>query len=106
MTEQNKPISINIDDALFARQKLLAWFRTTPRSFPWRYDPNPYHILMAEMMLRRTQANQVVVVYQNFLQHYPDIFSLNSAPAVEVAAILYPLGLEWRAEDFKILARE
>ena len=61
---------------------------------------------MAEMMLRRTQASQVVTVYQNFLQHYPDIFSLHSAPAEEVAAILYPLGLEWRAENFKILARE
>lgn len=100
------PVSINPDTALFARQQLLAWFQNSARSFPWRYDSDPYHVLMAEMMLRRTQARQVVAVYHGFLLKYPDIFSLDRAPAEEVADVLHPLGLEWRAENFKILARE
>jgi len=104
MTEQL--ISIDPEAALFARQQLLAWFQTSARSFPWRYDSDPYHVLMAEMMLRRTQARQVIAVYHRFLQKYPDIFSLDRAPAEEVADILRPLGLEWRAENFKILASE
>ena len=104
MTEQLP--SIDPDIALFARQQLLAWFQTSARSFPWRYDSNPYHVLMAEMMLRRTQARQVVAVYHRFLEKYPDISDLERAPAEEVAAVLHPLGLEWRADNFKILASE
>lgn len=104
MTEQL--ISINPDMASFARQQLLAWFQTSARSFPWRYESDPYRVLMAEMMLRRTQARQVIAVYYKFLQKYPDIFSLDRAPAEEVAEVLRPLGLEWRAENFKILASE
>ncbi len=57
-------------------------------------------------MLRRTQARQVVAVYERFLRKYPDVYHLDQAPAEEVAAILYPLGLGWRAGNFKILARE
>ncbi len=104
MTEQLVPI--DPDAALFARQALLVWFQNSARSFPWRYDSDPYHVLMAEMMLRRTQARQVIAVYYSFLQKYPDIFSLDHAPAEEVADILRPLGLAWRAENFKILAGE
>lgn len=104
MTEQH--ILIDPDAALFARQQLLAWFESSARSFPWRYDSDPYHVLMAEMMLRRTQAPQVVGVYHRFLQAYPDISSLNEAPELEVATILRPLGLEWRVKNFKILASE
>lgn len=99
-------ISIDPDMALFARQQLLTWFQTSARLFPWRYDSDPYHVLMAEMMLRRTQAGQVVAVYYRFLQKYPDIFSLDRAPQEDVAAVLRPLGLEWRAKNFKILASE
>ena len=104
MTELS--VSVDPDSALFARQQLLKWFKISARDFPWRYDRNPYHVLMAEMMLRRTQARQVVAVYQRFIQCYPDVNSLDQAPAEEVGAILHPLGLEWRAENFKILAHE
>ncbi len=99
-------ISVDPDAARFARQELLEWFKTAARVFPWRPGDDPYHVLMAEMMLRRTQARQVVAVYERFLRKYPDIYQLDLAPAEEVAAVLYPLGLGWRAGNFKILARE
>jgi A/G-specific adenine glycosylase len=102
----SKDIFVDPDAALFARQELLTWFKTSARVFPWRYDRDPYHILMAEMMLRRTQARQVVAVYEEFLRKYPDIASLDQAPEKEAAMVLYPLGLAWRAKNFKILAHE
>ncbi len=99
-------ISVDPDAAVFARQELLKWFQTSARIFPWREDHDPYHVLIAEMMLRRTQAHQVVAVYQRFLQLYPDVQCLYQAPAEEVASVLYPLGLVWRAGNFKLLAHE
>lgn len=104
MTEQQ--IMINPEAAHFARQQLLVWFQSSARTFPWRHDPDPYHVLIAEMMLRRTQARQVVAVYQRFLLIYPDLASLHQAPEAEVAEVLHPLGLEWRAANFKLLASE
>jgi A/G-specific adenine glycosylase len=102
----NKPIIIDPDVAAFARQELIEWFKTSSRVFPWRDDHDPYRVLIAEMMLRRTQARQVVAVYQRFLHLYPDVYHLDQAPPEEVASVLYPLGLAWRAGNFKLLAHE
>lgn len=99
-------IHIDLDAAAFARRELAIWLETSARQFPWRYDHDPYHVLMAEMMLRRTQARQVVPVFHAFLEKYPDIASLDRALADEVARVLYPLGLSWRANNFKLLAHE
>lgn len=99
-------IVIDHDAATFARSTLLEWHKKATRSFPWRHDSDPYRVLMAEMMLRRTQARQVVPVYRNFIIQYPDAISLDQAPTEEVIAVLHPLGLGWRAANFKKLASE
>ena len=84
---------------------LRFWGQDHMRVFPWRSTRNPYHILIAEMMLRRTQAKQVVSVYNQFILRYPDPYSLMSAPAEEVIQTLNPLGLAWRAPAFQQIAR-
>jgi len=99
-------IATEAEDAAFARTALLQWFGHSARQFPWRYDTNPYHVLIAEMMLRRTQARQVAPVYKEFLRKFPDVRSLHLAANDDVRATLYPLGLKWRAENFKALANE
>jgi A/G-specific adenine glycosylase len=98
-------VKINSEVAAFARDTLLRWYRESSREFPWRNDRNSYHILIAEMMLRRTQARQVVGVYLKFLEDYPDVESLAKAPSEQIKASLYPLGLAWRAENFEQLAK-
>jgi A/G-specific adenine glycosylase len=97
---------VDREAAAFARKALLAWAEQSARVFPWRKTSDPYRILMAEMMLRRTQARQVVNVYNQFVAHYPDITSLDLASTEEVTEVLRPLGLSWRAANFKILAHE
>jgi A/G-specific adenine glycosylase len=99
-------IVIDHGAAAFAREALLIWSGQSARIFPWRVTSDPYKILMAEMMLRRTQARQVVNVYNQFVSHYPDISSLDLAPTAEITEVLRPLGLSWRAANFKILAHE
>jgi A/G-specific adenine glycosylase len=84
---------------------LLAWDAQYRRSFPWRTTTNPFHIMMAELMLRRTQARQVVHVYKTFIEHYPDPYTLAMASADEVALSLFSLGLSWRVPAFQQVAR-
>lgn len=85
--------------------ELRAWGAQAGRSFPWRTTPNPFHILLAELMLRRTQARQVVGVYTPFIDRYPDAAALAAAPADEVAQALFSRGLTWRVPAFQHLAR-
>ena len=84
---------------------LLSWSQDHLRVFPWRSTDNPFHILIAEMMLRRTQAKQVVPIYNQFILQYPDPQKLMNAPTEEVIQVLYPLGLAWRAPAFQKIAQ-
>jgi len=79
-------------------QALLAWGRENFRPFPWRLTNDPYRILMAEVMLHRTQARQVVRVYERFIARYPDINALGCATRADLHEILYSLGLQWRID--------
>ena len=89
---------LNFDHEKF-RQKLLNWWEKNKRDFPWRKTRNPYHILVSEMLLHRTRADQVVPIYVIFLKKFPTIKDLASAPMEEVEKILFPLGLHWRAKN-------
>lgn len=93
------------EEIVIFRKKILAWFRKYGRTYPWRQEKDPYRILIAEMMLRRTKADQVVPVYERFLKEFPDIEALAEADPEKLEKILYPLGLKWRVRDFKLMAR-
>lgn len=85
--------------------QLCAWDASFRRIYPWRLTDYPFHIMMAELMLRRTQARQVIRVYNDFIVRYPDARTLANASAEEVARSLYPLGLSWRVPAFQQIAR-
>jgi len=80
------------------QQKLIRWWKCNGRDFPWRNKKDSYEILIAEVLLHRTRADQVVLVYENFLKRFPSIQSIVSASPSEIKNILLPLGLHWRAE--------
>ncbi len=56
-------------------------------------------------MLHRTRANQVVPVYRDFMERYPDVFSLARADPEEVRRVTEHLGLHWRSGHFIEAAR-
>jgi len=91
--------------ALF-RRKLITWGREHFRHFPWRLTEDPYRILIAEVMLHRTQALQVVPVYENFIKRSPDIPKLAQASKEELRRILYSLGLRWRIDLIHAMAAD
>lgn len=92
-------------DLAFLHENLCAWDAQQRRIFPWRLTDNPFHIMMAELMLRRTQARQVVGIYNTFVAKYPDAATLAAAPEEEVTQVLFPLGLAWRVPAFQQIAR-
>ena len=85
-------------DAVPFRRDLIAWGEEHFRSFPWRFTTDPYKVLMAEVMLHRTQASQVAPIYERFIERYPDTSSLSRVTREELHTILYSLGLRWRVD--------
>jgi A/G-specific adenine glycosylase len=97
-------VSYSDEKAKYFRKRLIAWGKLNCREFPWRNTDNAYHILLAEMMLRRTNAPQVVPVYIDFIRRYPTAKLLVSASRNDVYRALQPLGLAWRAENIRHMA--
>ena len=88
------------------RSKIIRWYDKHKRIYPWRTTRNPFRVLIAEMMLRRTRADQVKMVYDKLFADYPDIKALSKAGNKKMRKILYPLGLKWRAPAFGMVVRE
>ncbi len=61
-------------------KNLLAWHAENKRTFSWRLTKNPFHILIAEIMLQKTDAKKVSEIYDRFLAKYPNVQTLSDAP--------------------------
>lgn len=96
----------SVEDIRFFRYKILQWFKRNGRSYPWRETSDPFRVLIAEMMLRRTKADQVKKVYEQLFTEYRDIETMANSGKKKLQRILYPLGLKWRLPSFGLVARE
>jgi len=88
------------------RRRLLAWYRAHGRSLPWRTTSDPYHILVSEVMLQQTQVDRVLPKYREWLEKYPSLEALASAPEDDVDATWRPLGYNIRPRRLHAIARE
>lgn len=80
------------------RQQLSDWGIVNRRDFPWRNTTDSYHLLVAESLLQKTAAATVAPIYELFLEHYPSLRDLAAANLEDIANLLKPLGLFFRAE--------
>lgn len=80
------------------RHQLQVWATQHLRDFPWRRTTNPYAIFVAEFLLQKTGASTAHPVYETFINRYPTLKKLAPAPVEEVANVLQPLGLHFRAK--------
>jgi A/G-specific adenine glycosylase len=87
-------------------RRLVRWGRANYVAFPWRRAGRTFHALVAEILLQRTRAEQVVPVYQQLCVTYPSASSLSAAPPSEVRTLLKPLGLHWRIPLIQRLAAQ
>jgi len=106
MTRNYKSLIPSKKEIGIFRRKIIAWFEKNGRVYPWRQERDPFRVLVAEMMLRRTKADQVVPVYKQFLKEFPDVDTLAEAKQEAIEKILYPLGLKWRIPAFGLMAQE
>jgi A/G-specific adenine glycosylase len=74
-------------------EKLLFWSRTNDPKFPWRNTNNPYHILIVEMLLRKTKASQVNKVYLSFISEFPTLEAIIKADREKIMNKIQTLGL-------------
>ena len=73
------------------------WFAKSGRDFPWRQSSNSFHVLVAEVLLRRTQANRIVRPYLELIERYPDTWDMAEANVDWLREWFRPLGLVNRA---------
>ena len=95
-----------LDSAADFRRRLLRWFRRHGRDLPWRRTRDPYQVLVSEFMLQQTQVARVEAYYHRFLERFPSIDALASAPPATVRESWNGLGYYRRAHHLHRLARE
>ncbi len=79
---------------------LLAWFHQHGRhNLPWQQNPTPYRVWVSEIMLQQTQVTTVIPYYENFMQHFPTIETLATAPLDDVLQLWSGLGYYARARN-------
>lgn len=66
---------------------------------PWRkLPPNPYHILVSEIMLQQTQVPRVLPKFNEFLMKFPSLEALAAAALADVLRAWNGLGYNRRAK--------
>jgi A/G-specific adenine glycosylase len=97
----NLPARLGAADA----RSLLSWHRQHARIYPWRLTRDPYRLVVTELMLVRTRADQVAPIWPRFFEVFPTLASLAAASEADIHEILKPLGLRWRATRIIEFAR-
>jgi len=80
------------------RRALRAWYRPRLEAYPWRRDPpDPYGVLVSEVMLQQTQAARVAPRFEAFVRTFPDVRALARATRADVLRAWGDLGYPRRA---------
>ncbi|MEM1422851.1 MAG: A/G-specific adenine glycosylase [Planctomycetota bacterium] len=86
------------------------WFAGHARDLPWRETDSagmrdPYRALVSEFMLQQTQVSRVLEKFGAFIERFPDLHALASAPEDDVLAVWSGLGYYSRAKRLHAAAR-
>ena len=88
------------------RKNLLAWFQQFQRTMPWRGTRDPYRIWLSEIMLQQTRVAAATPYYERFLERFPDVETLATAPEEEVLRLWSGLGYYSRARNLQKAAQQ
>lgn len=90
-------------------KSLLEWYAKFGRDLPWRVKggahPNPYVVLVSELMLQQTTVKTVIPYFERFMKRFPTIASLAGATQEEVYAYWQGLGYYTRARSLHETAK-
>ncbi|MCH7407820.1 A/G-specific adenine glycosylase [Belliella sp. DSM 111904] len=85
---------------------LLHWYAKHKRDLPWRNTHNPYIIWLSEIILQQTRVAQGLPYFEKFLEKFPKISDLASAPSDEVMRLWQGLGYYSRARNLHQCAKD
>lgn len=84
---------------------IVKWYRSNARDLPWRRTQDPYRIWLSEIMLQQTTVRQGTDYYLRFLEKFPTIADLASAPQDAVLKQWEGLGYYSRARNLHTTAK-
>ncbi len=88
------------------QESLRKWFLAAKRDLPWRQNPNPYSVLVSEVMLQQTRADVVVDYFKRWMQQFPTVMELAKAPVESVLKAWEGLGYYSRARNLHEAAKK
>ena len=81
-------------------KNLISWHKNHGRhNLPWQKKINPYKIWISEVMLQQTQVTTVIPYFERFMQSFPTVQDLASAPLDDVLHHWTGLGYYARARN-------
>ena len=86
------------------RRRIMNWGRAHFQDYPWRSETDSWLTLVAELMLQRTRAAQVVPVFMAFREQYHTASALVEAGPDEAHRVTAALGLHGRGPQLYELA--
>jgi A/G-specific adenine glycosylase len=96
-TSTSFDISRNQSKVSYLRKHLLSWYQTNGRDFLWRSPhATSYQIVIGELLLQRTKAENVALVYKQFISSFSSWKKLSSASENEISRHISKLGLQNR----------
>jgi A/G-specific adenine glycosylase len=87
------------------RAALRAWFEPRRDAYPWRRRPDPYRVLVSEVMLQQTQASRVAPAFERFVSEFSSVRALADASPADVLRCWGALGYNRRALNLHRAAR-
>jgi A/G-specific adenine glycosylase len=87
------------------QRRLLAWYRKSRRTLPWRESRDPYRVWLSEIMLQQTRVAAVIGHYDEFLRRFPTVEKLAAARESSVLAAWSGLGYYRRARMLQAAAK-
>lgn len=86
---------------LFAAN-IIKWHKKHGKIYPWRRTKNPFHILISEILLQKTDTKKVLSVYPIIVRKYPTPNHLASANLRALRKEIHLIGIHDRARRMKL----
>jgi len=88
------------------RAGLLSFFARSSRDLPWRRNPNPYRVLVSEVMLQQTRVDTVIPYFERWMDRFPTLETLAAAELDDLLVLWKGLGYYSRARRLHETVRE
>ncbi len=85
---------------------LLAWYRASKRTLPWRENPSPYRVWVSEIMLQQTRVEAVKGYFLRFMDELPTVETLAACEEEKLLKLWEGLGYYSRVRNLQKAARD